>query len=45
MNVPQQRILVLGLGNDILGDDAVGLIAAVASTAPLKYTLIVSVLM
>jgi len=28
VNVPQQRILVLGLGNDILGDDAVGLIAA-----------------
>jgi hydrogenase maturation protease len=25
---PQHRILVLGLGNDILGDDAVGLVAA-----------------
>jgi hydrogenase maturation protease len=28
VNVSQQRILVLGLGNDILGDDAVGLVAA-----------------
>jgi hydrogenase maturation protease len=28
VNAPQQRFLVLGLGNDILGDDAVGLVAA-----------------
>jgi hydrogenase maturation protease len=28
VNVSQPRILVLGLGNDILGDDAVGLVAA-----------------
>ena len=28
MSTQQSRILVLGLGNDILGDDAVGLVAA-----------------
>jgi hydrogenase maturation protease len=28
VNAPPQRIVVLGLGNDILADDAVGLVAA-----------------
>ena len=28
MTEPQPRIIVLGLGNDIMGDDAVGLLAA-----------------